>query len=125
MRIATGQIEDTTTEDGKNAAAVALGRMGGKARAEGLSATRPSRESAGLTKNLKFQTETLPRADSRRGLRPEESNRDARGYSPGGGSSTMRSQRRRPAISWARSTAFGVGQGLVGMEEVVLDRHGR
>jgi hypothetical protein len=28
MRIATGQIEDTTTEDGKNAAAVALGRMG-------------------------------------------------------------------------------------------------
>ena len=30
MRIATGQIEDTTTEDGKNAAAVALGRMGGK-----------------------------------------------------------------------------------------------
>src|SRR5258708_30449411 len=33
MRIATGQIEDITTEDGKNAAAVALGRMGGKARA--------------------------------------------------------------------------------------------
>ena len=35
MRIATGEIEDITTEDGKNAAAVALGRMGGKARAEG------------------------------------------------------------------------------------------
>ena len=34
-RIATGEIEDITTEDGKNAAAVALGRMGGKARAEG------------------------------------------------------------------------------------------
>ena len=30
-RIATGEIEDITTEDGKNAAAVALGRMGGKA----------------------------------------------------------------------------------------------
>src|SRR5205085_1284044 len=39
-RIATGEIEDITTEDGKNAAAVALGRMGGKARAEGLSAKR-------------------------------------------------------------------------------------
>ena len=40
MRIATGQIEDITTEDGKNAAAVALGRMGGQARAEGMSAKR-------------------------------------------------------------------------------------
>jgi hypothetical protein len=39
-RIATGEIEDITTEDGKNAAAVALGRMGGKARALGLSAKR-------------------------------------------------------------------------------------
>jgi len=29
-RIATGEIEDVTTEDGKNAAAVALGRMGGR-----------------------------------------------------------------------------------------------
>jgi hypothetical protein len=37
MRIATGEIEDMTTGDGKNAAAVALGRMGGKARAESLS----------------------------------------------------------------------------------------
>jgi hypothetical protein len=40
MRIATGQIEDTTTDDGKNAAAVALGRMGGKARAAGMTAKR-------------------------------------------------------------------------------------
>src|SRR5260370_26889754 len=40
MRIATGQIEETTTEDGKNAAAVALGRMGGKARAKGMTAKR-------------------------------------------------------------------------------------
>jgi hypothetical protein len=40
-RIATGDIDETaTTEDGKNAAAVALGRMGGKARAEGMSAKR-------------------------------------------------------------------------------------
>jgi hypothetical protein len=39
-KIATGGIEDITTEDGKNAAAVALGRMGGKARAEGMSAKR-------------------------------------------------------------------------------------
>lgn len=41
-RIAAGEIEDITTEDGKNAAAVALGRMGGKARAEGLSAKKRS-----------------------------------------------------------------------------------
>jgi 2-keto-3-deoxy-6-phosphogluconate aldolase len=40
MRIGTGEIEETTTEDGKNAAAVALGRMGGKARAEGMTAKR-------------------------------------------------------------------------------------
>lgn len=39
-RIATGEIGDLTTEDGKNAAAVALGRMGGKARAEGMTAKR-------------------------------------------------------------------------------------
>jgi hypothetical protein len=37
-KIATGEIEDITTEDGKNAAAVALGRMGGKARALNMTA---------------------------------------------------------------------------------------
>jgi hypothetical protein len=36
-QIATGEIEDVTTDDGKNAAAVALGRMGGKARAAKMS----------------------------------------------------------------------------------------
>jgi len=36
-KIATGEIEDVTTDEGKNAAAVALGRMGGKARAKKLS----------------------------------------------------------------------------------------
>jgi len=36
MKIATGEIEETT-EDGKNAAAVALGRMGGEARARSIS----------------------------------------------------------------------------------------
>jgi hypothetical protein len=38
-KIATGEIEDvrpTPESEGKNAAAVALGRMGGKARAESL-----------------------------------------------------------------------------------------
>ena len=40
VHVMRGQTEDTTTEDGKNAAAVALGRMGGKARAEGMSAKR-------------------------------------------------------------------------------------
>jgi hypothetical protein len=39
-RIAAGKIEDIKTEDGKNAAAVALGRLGGKARAEGMTAKR-------------------------------------------------------------------------------------
>ena len=38
-KIATGEIDDLTTDDGKNAA-VALGRMGGKARAQGMSAKR-------------------------------------------------------------------------------------
>jgi hypothetical protein len=41
-RIATGEIEDLTTDDGKNAAAVALGRLGGKARAAGMSAKKRS-----------------------------------------------------------------------------------
>ena len=36
-KIATGEIEDKVTDDGKNAAAVALGRMGGQARARNLS----------------------------------------------------------------------------------------
>ncbi len=43
MRIATGQIEDEipiSESEGKNPAAVALGRRGGKARAEGMSAKR-------------------------------------------------------------------------------------
>jgi hypothetical protein len=39
-KIASGEIEDVTTDDGKNAAAVALGRLGGKARAAGMSAKR-------------------------------------------------------------------------------------
>jgi hypothetical protein len=39
-KIATGEIEDVTTDDGKNAAAVSLGRLGGKARAAGMSAKK-------------------------------------------------------------------------------------
>lgn len=39
-KIASGEIEDVTTDDSKNAAAVALGRMGGKVRAAGMSARR-------------------------------------------------------------------------------------
>ncbi len=34
MQIATGEIEEELTDDGKNKAAVELGRKGGKARAE-------------------------------------------------------------------------------------------
>ena len=37
MKIATGQETDAVTDDGKNAAAVALGRRGGTARAASLS----------------------------------------------------------------------------------------
>jgi hypothetical protein len=39
-KIATGEIEDVMTDDGKNAAAVALGRLGGRARAESMSARK-------------------------------------------------------------------------------------
>jgi hypothetical protein len=42
-KIATGEIEDvrpTPESDGKDPAAVALGRKGGKARAEGMSKSR-------------------------------------------------------------------------------------
>ena len=35
-RIATGEIEDTAEDDGKNKAAQALGRLGGQARAKKL-----------------------------------------------------------------------------------------
>ncbi len=37
-KIATGEVEDELTDDGKNKAAVELGRKGGQARAEKLSA---------------------------------------------------------------------------------------
>ncbi len=39
-KIATGEIEDETTDDGKNKAAQELGRLGGKARAAKLSKKR-------------------------------------------------------------------------------------
>ncbi len=42
MQIATGEIEETTDDDGKNKAAVELGRKGGKARASKLSAEQRS-----------------------------------------------------------------------------------
>jgi hypothetical protein len=40
MQIATGEEEDAVTDDGKDKAAQALGRKGGKARAEKMSAER-------------------------------------------------------------------------------------
>lgn len=42
MRIATGDETETLADEGKNAGAVALGRMGGKARAAGMSAKKRS-----------------------------------------------------------------------------------
>jgi hypothetical protein len=41
MRLATGEIEESfPTDDGKNKAAQELGRLGGKARAKGMSAKK-------------------------------------------------------------------------------------
>jgi hypothetical protein len=40
MKIATGEIDEWLTADGKDAAAVALGRKGGVARAKSLSAKK-------------------------------------------------------------------------------------
>ena len=42
MKIATGEIEEDTDDDGKNKAAVALGKKGGQARAKKLSKKRRS-----------------------------------------------------------------------------------
>ncbi|BBK35621.1 hypothetical protein STAQ_06990 [Allostella sp. ATCC 35155] len=39
-KIATGEIEETIPDDGKDKAAVDLGRRGGKARAEGMTPER-------------------------------------------------------------------------------------
>ncbi len=55
MRIATGEIEESgQTEDGKNKAAVELGRKGGQARAEGLSA-RKRREIAQKAASVRWR----------------------------------------------------------------------
>jgi acyl-CoA reductase-like NAD-dependent aldehyde dehydrogenase len=40
MRIATGEVEDTTPDDGKDKAAQALGAKGGRKRAESMSPER-------------------------------------------------------------------------------------
>ncbi len=40
MKIATGEIEEDADDDGKNKAAVELGRKGGKARAEKMTPKR-------------------------------------------------------------------------------------
>lgn len=40
MDIATGQITEPNSDEGKNPAAVALGKLGGKARAKSLSAKK-------------------------------------------------------------------------------------
>ena len=42
MRIATGEDDEVLTDDGKDKAAVSLGKRGGKARAESLSKKRRS-----------------------------------------------------------------------------------
>lgn len=42
MRIATGEDEEAKSDDGKDAAAVSLGKRGGNARAKNMSATERS-----------------------------------------------------------------------------------
>lgn len=46
MRIATGEEDETLTEDGKDKAAVSLGRRGGTARARAISADERKRIAA-------------------------------------------------------------------------------
>jgi hypothetical protein len=58
-RIATGEIDDLTTHDGKNAAAVALGRMGGKARAAGMTAKK-RKEIAKKAANARWRGVPVP-----------------------------------------------------------------
>ena len=43
MKIATGEVEDEITDDGKNKAAQELGRLGGQARAKKLSKKQRSK----------------------------------------------------------------------------------
>jgi hypothetical protein len=58
-RTAPLQIEDVTTEDGKNAAAVAPGRMGGKARAAGMSAEK-RKQIARKTSKARWEATPVP-----------------------------------------------------------------
>jgi hypothetical protein len=55
VKILTGEIEETILDDGKDPAAVTLGRRGGKARAEGMSAKRRS-EIARRTAKSRWKT---------------------------------------------------------------------
>jgi hypothetical protein len=51
MRIAAGEETEVLTDDGKNAAAVALGRTGGKARAAGMTAKKTKRDRQEASQN--------------------------------------------------------------------------
>ena len=53
-RIATGEVEDVQPDDGKNKAAVELGRKGGRARAEKMSPER-RREIARLAATKRWE----------------------------------------------------------------------
>ena len=52
-------IDDINTEDGKNAAAVALGRIGGKARAAGMTAKK-RKEIAKKAANARWRAVPVP-----------------------------------------------------------------
>ncbi len=54
MKIATGEIEETTDDDGKDKAAVELGRKGGRARAKNLT-TEERREIARKAAKVRWQ----------------------------------------------------------------------
>ncbi|MDP6708425.1 MAG: RNA-binding protein [Alphaproteobacteria bacterium] len=57
MQVATGEAEEEYDEDGKNKAAVALGKKGGKARASKLTAEQ-RREIAKRAATARWQKET-------------------------------------------------------------------
>ena len=64
-KIATGEIDDLTTDDGKKPP---LGRMGGKARAEGMSAKRSGKRSRGKRRSSVGQNSSQSLSDTLRNM---------------------------------------------------------
>ena len=58
MRIATGEEEEVKTDDGKDKAAVSLGRRGGKARADKLTVAKRRAEIARRAAEKRWRDQT-------------------------------------------------------------------